>query len=263
MTRELERTHDTHAMCLGVHAHNLSSLHACLADVWPHNLLRQRCEACLLPHTCTHACTHTCTHTCTHAGEWCPVGSQEEDELSLAACFAQQLVALPEPQPQQKRGSKTLRGSSSTPAIGRGFCNGVRLCPAGEGAWGPGGVLWLEEVRPLGVDERTWKSVVWGVPSPMSTTATGACVVIGTASMNCSRVFMCFSVLWLQRLLSCHRHISTCLLLFSCPDALPRCCVCASAGSYCPSAAVRRPCEKGRWCPEGSIKSQPCNITVG
>lgn len=26
---------------------------------------------------------------------------------------------------------------------------------------------------------------------------------------------------------------------------------------------MRRPCEKGRWCPEGSIKSQPCNITVG
>jgi hypothetical protein len=33
-------------------------------------------------------------------------------------------------------------------------------------------------------------------------------------------------------------------------------------GSYCPNPAERRPCEPGRWCPEGSIKSQPCNITV-
>lgn len=33
-------------------------------------------------------------------------------------------------------------------------------------------------------------------------------------------------------------------------------------GSYCPTPAERKPCEPGRWCPEGSIKSQPCNITV-
>lgn len=33
-------------------------------------------------------------------------------------------------------------------------------------------------------------------------------------------------------------------------------------GSFCPSADQQMPCDPGHWCPAGSIKSQPCNITV-
>jgi hypothetical protein len=59
----------------------------------------------------------------------------------MAACEAQQLAALPSARPQQKpgsRGSRPLRGSSSSsiPAISRGFCTGVKLCPAGACEWG-------------------------------------------------------------------------------------------------------------------------------
>lgn len=101
-------------------------------------------EVCLMPHMCLTRASHM-SHTCLthashmpHAGEWCPIGSQEEDLLSMAACDAQQLAALPSARPQQKpgtRGGRPLRGSSSSniPGISRGFCSGVKLCPAGKG----------------------------------------------------------------------------------------------------------------------------------
>jgi hypothetical protein len=34
------------------------------------------------------------------------------------------------------------------------------------------------------------------------------------------------------------------------------------AGSFCPNASVAQPCVAGSYCPPGSLKGEPCNITV-
>jgi hypothetical protein len=34
------------------------------------------------------------------------------------------------------------------------------------------------------------------------------------------------------------------------------------AGSFCPKASVAQPCVAGSYCPPGSLKGDPCNITV-
>jgi hypothetical protein len=34
------------------------------------------------------------------------------------------------------------------------------------------------------------------------------------------------------------------------------------AGSFCPNASVAQPCGAGSYCPPGSLKGEPCNITV-
>jgi hypothetical protein len=34
------------------------------------------------------------------------------------------------------------------------------------------------------------------------------------------------------------------------------------AGSFCPNASVAQPCVAGSYCPPGSLKGDPCNITV-
>jgi hypothetical protein len=35
------------------------------------------------------------------------------------------------------------------------------------------------------------------------------------------------------------------------------------AGSFCPNASTVQPCAAGSYCPAGSLKGEPCNITVG
>lgn len=93
------------------------------------------------------------------------------------------------------------------------------------------------EYCPEGTQEETWLSLVACELDPMSSSPVAA------GRTNSSSLGIAGK--------PADASLSHCKGFKACP-----------AGSYCPDTATATSCEPGRYCPEGSITSQPCNITV-